>query len=390
MTLGFYYHIPIVSRNNRLFVPGYLGVFLDALASEVKTLYLFMHDGNQRHLAEADFELQQKNIVFISMGNLSPAWHRHFFHRHIFSRISRAADICDALVIRAPTPLAPFFKNYIRKPRLIFMIVGDYLEGAKQFKVKSLRDWVMIQYLKRNDSLFRQEMRHTDVLVNSPALFNKYEPLSRTIHLIRTTTLTRHDFFERSDTCQNNVIELLYTGRIEAAKGLFELVASVAQLRSRHINVRLNIVGWEADSKKSVEKALMEKAQELTVEKFIVFHNRKKIGDELNEMYRNADIYVIPSHHEGFPRTIWEAMANSLPVVATRVGAIPDYLTHEKNAFLIQPGNVQEITLAIERIIQDSALRQKMIQEGLYTARENTLEYQTKILVNKIKDVAIT
>ncbi len=389
MTIGYYYHIPVYSKNKLVFVPGYLGVFLDALASEVDVLYLFMHEGNQQKQAEADYELQQKNIIFINLGPTSPAWYRHLFHKKILKHITPFAENCAAIIIRSPTPLAPFFKKYVTKPTLFFMVVGDYLEGAKQFKIKGIRDWLMIQYLKRNDFLFRQAMRTTNVLVNAPALLNKYKNISATIHLIKTTTLTKNDFFERSDTCKNKLIQILYTGRIEAAKGLFELVTAVAELKSNNLNVQLNIAGWEADNNKAVEKALLDKALELKILNRIVFHGKKKIGEELNAIYRMADIYVLPSYHEGFPRTIWEAMANSLPVVATRVGGIPDYLTHEENVLLVDPKNSNDLAKSIEMVITNKLLRMKLIENGYALAQNNTIEIQTNNIVKIIEQVLI-
>lgn len=384
MIVGYYYHIPIFSKNKQLFVPGYLGIFLDALALEVQMLYLFMHECNQQQQPEADYELQQTNIKFISLGPTSPAWYRHIFHKKILQPITSFAEVCDAIIIRSPTPLAPFFKQVFTKPVLFFMVVGDYLEGAKQFKVKSLRDWVMIQYLKRNDYLFRKAMRTTHVLVNAPGLLNKYKKFSRTIHLIKTTTLTKNDFFERQDTCKNELIRLLYTGRIEAAKGLFELVAAVAQLNSLNFNVQLNIVGWEADNNKPVEKALLQNAAHLKIANKVIFYGKKKIGQELNAIYRSADIYVLPSYHEGFPRTIWEAMANSLPVIATRVGGIPDYLKNGENALFVEPKNSSDLVNTIEILINDEYLRRSLIKNGYALAQSNTIDIQTNNMVKII------
>lgn len=384
MIAGYYYHIPIFSKNKQLFVPGYLGVFLDALALEVQILYLFMHECTQQQQAEADYELKQTNIQFISLGSTSPAWYRHLFHKKILQPISAFAEVCDVFIIRSPTPLAPFFKQVITKPVLFFMVVGDYLEGAKQFEIKRLRDWMMVQYLKRNDSLFRKAMHTTHVLVNAPGLLNKYKKYSRTIHLIRTTTLTKNDFFERSDTCKNELIQLLYTGRIEAAKGLFELVAAVAQLNSSNINVQLNIVGWEPDSNKPVEKAILQNALQLKIAGKVIFHGKMKIGSELNTAYRNADIYILPSYHEGFPRTIWEAMANSLPVIATRVGGIPDYLTDGKNSLLVEPKNSDDLVKKIKILICDKELRIELIKNGYALAQLNTIELQTHNMVKII------
>lgn len=389
MIIGFYYHIPIAERNNHLFVPGYLGIFLDSLASEVNLLYLFMHDAEGEKITEADYELTQKNIVFISLGKVSPAWHRHLFHKKILHKIEAGAKICDAIIIRSPTPLAPFFKNHVSPQKLLFMVVGDYLEGTTHYKIKNMRDWVMIQYLKRNDFLFKKSMLHTDVLVNSPSLLHKYKDISKRIHLIKTTTLTKNDFFERTDTCKNEIIELLYTGRIEAAKGLFELVASIAQLPKQGKNIRLNIVGWEADANKTVEKALLALAAELEIVPQIIFHGKKKIGEELNEMYRKADIYIIPSYHEGFPRTIWEAMANSLPVIASNVGGIPDYLTNFENVVFVAPKNIPDLVAKIIMVIENKELRCKIIRNGFLLANNNTTEIQTKNMIKIIDQLLI-
>lgn len=387
MRLGFYYHIPVASVNNKLFVPGYLGIFLDALAGEVETLYLFMHEANEKQQLEADYELLQNNIQFVNVGPTVPAWYRHLFHQKILGLQLPAFKKCDAIIVRSPTPLAPFFSKFSGGVKIIFMVVGDYLEGAKQFKFKSPRDWLMIQYLKRNDFLFRKAMATTAVLVNSTGLLKTYTAGAKSIHLISTTTLTDMDFFKRKDTCQTEIVQLLYTGRIEIAKGLFELVEAVKKLNTLKLKVKLHIAGWEPNGEDIIEKALLKKAIELNIEGAIIFHGRKKIGAALNSLYRMADIYVIPSYHEGFPRTIWEAMANCLPVIATSVGGIPDHLIHQENALLIKPKSSADIASKITMLIDDKALRIKIIRNGYQLAKHNTIDVQTKKLVTIIQNL---
>ena len=178
---------------------------------------------------------------------------------------------------------------------------------------------------------------------------------------------------------------MLYTGRIEAEKGLFELVQAVSVLKKSNKNVKLNIVGWEADENKSVEGALKKLAIELCITESVIFHGRKKIGSELNEMYRNADLFVLPSYHEGFPRTIWEAMANSLPVIATRVGAIPDYLTNYENALFVEPKNVAELVSKVIELLENAHLRIKLISNAYLLAEKNTVEIQTKNMIKLVQ-----
>jgi glycosyltransferase involved in cell wall biosynthesis len=196
------------------------------------------------------------------------------------------------------------------------MVVGDYKEGANQFKVNNIRDFVITKYLKHNDYLFRKQIAKTHTLVNSSQLYKSYSKFAKKLTQIRTTTLSKDDFFLREDTCTNNSINLLYTGRIDKAKGLFELI-NAAEVLTRTHSIHLNIVGWEINPGNKLENELLQIIHSKGIANAVTFHGKKSLGVELNNMYRMADIYVIPSYFEGFPRTIWEAMANSLPVIAT-------------------------------------------------------------------------
>lgn len=387
MKLAFYYHIPVVPQSGKLYLPGYLGVFVDSLANAVEELYLVMHEARSHEKAEADYALKSPNIRFISLGEKTPAWHRGIFHKNVLSEPLKQMETCDYFLVRSPSPLAPYFHKYIKHPKLVFMVVGDYAESVAQIASKSFRDVVINQYLKHNDYLFRKRMRYTDLFVNSPALFDKYKPISKSIHQIKTTTLSKSDFYYREDTCEKPQINLLYTGRIDPLKGLFELVEATAVLRKQYPGITLHMVGWENTLEKPVEAALKQAAEKMGIAAHVIFHGKKTIGEELNAMYRMADVYIIPSYEEGFPRTIWEAMANSLPVVATTVGAIPRYLRNNEDALLIAPKKTEEITTAIQRVLSEPALRRNLIANGMKLAENNTLEYQANNMIQLLKQL---
>lgn len=386
MKLAFYYHIPALKKGAEVLIPGYLGVFIDALANEVDHLFLLLHEAIDTN-KEADYALSAKNLTWINLGLKTPAWHRDLFHKRILKKKLKKIEQCDAVIIRSPSPLAPYFPKYISDALVVYMIVGDYGEEAAHAKAKSIREWIIWRYLWYNDYKFRKTIEKFDVLVNSPLLLKKYSGKCRSIHPIKTTTLSRSDFYERQDTCTGSIINWLFTGRIDPLKGLFELVEALKEVREQSYNVVLNIVGWESDPSKPVETALKQRANHLGVEPHLIFHGKKTVGSELNSYYRMADIYVIPSYHEGFPRTIWEAMANSLPVVASAVGGIPDTLVHSEQAILIAPRSVSAITTAMIQLIRDADLRQKLISTGQSLARENTLERQSKNIVLVIKNI---
>jgi len=385
MKLAFYYHIPIAEQNGILLLPSFFGVFIDSLASNVETLFIIMHQANDREVSDCNYQLNSNNITWVNLGLKTPAWHRELFHRAVLKVAMKSIECCDVLVVRSPTPLAPYFHKYVKKNKVWFMIVGDYLEAIDHYKNSGFRNKLVYLYLHINDFFFQRRIRKTNILVNSPALFNKYRNKAKSIFQIRTTTLTDSDFYIRDKNYLNQQVELLYTGQFNPSKGLFELIDALSSLVKEHLSVRLHLVGWEDDVKKTVENALKERALKLGVANHLIFHGKKSVGLELNKMYRLANIYILPSYHEGFPRTIWEAMANGLPVVATNVGGIPKILEHGKNVYLIEPKKSDEITSAVKELIKNNLLRETLIKEGFLLARENTLEIQTKKLVDILK-----
>ncbi len=384
MKLAFYYHIPLHNTNQGYYLPSYLGGFVEELAKSVDTLLLVMHQAVGNEIAEADYRLNADNIKFINLGPKTPSWHRSFFYASVLKKGIKDLESSDAILVRSPSPLAPAFKELFPRKKIFQMIVGDYAEAADQLKGRSMKNFLLNKYLSFVDNQLLRQLPSTDVFVNSNLLYQKYMAFARSIELIKTTTLREQDFYRKADIKLNTPVQLLYTGRIEFTKGITELVKATAELLKMGVPVKLNIVGWEVNTEKTYEKYLLKLAKDEGIEQHIVFHGKKKIGEELNSMYRKADIYIIPSYHEGFPRTIWEAMANSLPVIATRVGGIPSYLENETNALLIEAKNVSSITEAVNRLISDDSIRERMIENNLQLVAENTLSKQTLKLVASI------
>jgi glycosyltransferase involved in cell wall biosynthesis len=379
--LAFYYHIPVyLNTEGQLTMSSHLGVFIEYLSREVEHLYLVMHQAKINEIYLCDYILSGTNITWINLGYKTPAWHRAIFHNKILKhKISNLT--ADIFLVRSPTPLAPYFNYYFPAEKIYFMIVGDYLSSIIHHTEFSVRRFLINIYLRYYTWLFYRSARKTAILVNSSELYEKYRKVAPKIDLIKTTTLSTADFFERDDTCQRNKKILLYTGRLDFQKGLKELILSTASLVQQGYPISLHVAGWEDDPGKPVEKELRIIAAKHQISDRVFFHGKKSVGESLNTMYRMADIYVFPSYHEGFPRTIWEAMANSLPVIATAIGAIPDYLTNETHALLIEPKSVQAISAAIIKLLDNTVLRKQIIANAKLLAKDNTLEIQTKEMV---------
>jgi glycosyltransferase involved in cell wall biosynthesis len=83
-----------------------------------------------------------------------------------------------------------------------------------------------------------------------------------------------------------------------------------------------------------------------------------------NDLLHRADIFVLPSYFEAMPIAILEALAHGVPVVATPVGAIPEFLTDGENAVLVPPGAPDQLADAIARLIDDANERRRLGAAG--------------------------
>jgi glycosyltransferase involved in cell wall biosynthesis len=89
---------------------------------------------------------------------------------------------------------------------------------------------------------------------------------------------------------------------------------------------------------------------------------------ELQSLYQSASVLLFPSWEEGFGLPVLEAMANGLPVVASRMASLPE--VGGEAALYVDPHDPQDIAEKVRRAVEDSELRRKLIQQGLERARE--------------------
>jgi len=75
-----------------------------------------------------------------------------------------------------------------------------------------------------------------------------------------------------------------------------------------------------------------------------------------SELFARAKVFLLPSHSEGLPIAILEAMAHGIPVVSTEVGGIPDAVIEGATGFLIQPGDVTTLAERVSRLLSDHDL----------------------------------
>ncbi len=88
-------------------------------------------------------------------------------------------------------------------------------------------------------------------------------------------------------------------------------------------------------------------------------------------MLWGSDVFCRPSLSEGLGNAFLEAMAAGLPVVATRVGGIPDFLTDGETGLFVQTGNPQDVAAKIQTILTDEKLTKRLVVRAMTRVKEH-------------------
>ena len=132
------------------------------------------------------------------------------------------------------------------------------------------------------------------------------------------------------------------------------------------------------------EKGLITLSKNINVADKIYFLGWR--SDVLSVM-KLANVMILTSETEGFPRSILEAMALGIPVISTAVGGIPELITNGKNGFLIEAGDSDALCEKLEKL-REKELREKIGQSGLdRVLNEFTIEKQTKLFIDYINHI---
>ncbi|MCL4401857.1 MAG: glycosyltransferase [Acidobacteria bacterium] len=151
---------------------------------------------------------------------------------------------------------------------------------------------------------------------------------------------------------------ILTVGRLSREKGHLDLLDAVALLRRRHpaLSFRLVLAG-EGPERDSIERRLA--ALGLSGAVLLAGHQA-----DVRPYYAMADLFVLPSHSEGSPNALLEAMAAGIPVVATSVGGVPEIARHGETALLVERGSAGQMAGAIERLLEDGDLAMRFRMAG--------------------------
>lgn len=174
-----------------------------------------------------------------------------------------------------------------------------------------------------------------------------------------------------------NGITILFVGRLHPVKGVQYLIEAMAIIHQEMPGVKLIIVG------EGIEREKLEGlTKQLDLKGCIQFVGRVP-QEKIPLFMQQADIFVLPSLAEGFPNVLLEAMACGLPIVATRVGGIPEIIEDGRNGFLVNPKKPDEIADKLLFISRNKSITWKISKNN----KEKVKKYNWNNIVSNLEEI---
>ena len=159
---------------------------------------------------------------------------------------------------------------------------------------------------------------------------------------------------DRPEPAPGSDLRLVYLGRMTREKGLVEALEGLALARWQGTGATLVLGGDGPD-----EGLLKAVAERLGLGAQVRFAG-PVAGEAKRALYRDADALLLPTHAEGLPYTLLEAMAAGLPPITTRVGGIPDVVAADVHGLFVPPGDPAAIAAAIGQLGSERAALARM------------------------------
>lgn len=263
------------------------------------------------------------------IAHLCTTWFYSLVREGVFARIARRAGVVPVLHVHASTEVAASVSGL---SRVKTAILAWWLEPFAAIVVLThdLRE-VLIA------SLPRQRV----VVVPNGVDTDRFSPPA-----------------SRDSSPGTASVSVLFVGRLSVDKGFCELAAAVAA----NPNVSLTTIGDRPDRGESAHSSAIDAALDALRATGRHTHFATVGREAIAEHYRSAEVFVLPSHREGMPVSLLEAMSSGLACVVTPVGAMGDIVScaPESFAIVVDVGDAPGLTAALETLSADAALRLRM------------------------------
>jgi len=202
------------------------------------------------------------------------------------------------------------------------------------------------------------------VICLSQSWFGFYEQNFRIKKLIILPNIIDYPAIE-NNSAETNFMTLLFLGWMSRPKGIFDLIEVIAKNKEKYgTRIRL-LIGGSGETRQ-----LTDLISQHHIENIVEFMGW--VSNERKEYVLNhADVYILPSYNEGLPISILESMSYGKAIIATNVGGIPEIVKDRENGLLIEPGNKEQIEIAINYLLEHPGLVKKYGKNSLQMVQKH-------------------
>lgn len=221
------------------------------------------------------------------------------------------------------------------------------------------------QGIKSKLSLFLLK-RASIVTTISPLFTERVKGINPEAFTIRPMIgFNESDIVEEKEVQEQERYSILFVGRLAFDKGIFELLEAIKELIKQGFDIRLTFVGNGPDRER-----IECQVKEMGLGNQVVFPGMITDLTLLKVFYNEADIFVLPSYHEGFPRVLYEALIMGVPILTTFVGAISYLMKDNENCLKLEVQSAQSIMEKLKVLLKDMTLRSRLSINGTLTIKE--------------------
>ena len=302
-----------------------------------------------------------------------PIWRPRFYpvyplHVHLHGlfvqRLVRRLE-SDIDIFHLHTPLPP--PVHSRRP-ILLTVHSMMLADARARRTSSILDFVIKMVSLVSHRIERRLLGISGTVTAVSRVAAQHAQCCRTQDSQVKITWNGVDTHFFSPNAHNPIDygHLLFVGRLAPGKGLGDLVQALKLVVSRYPGTRISIAG---DGPLRGKVISMIKRSGLDEHVGLLGHVDSRL--DLRALYRGACALVLPSHHESLPTVALEAMACGTPVIATRVGSVPDIITDSANGLLVPSRAPEQLAEAICRMLSDPALRTRLGAAARHTVEKS-------------------
>lgn len=304
----------------------------------------------------------------------------------IFKPLGHEVDIVHAHAGNPPAPIAAFIYAKRKRKPLVISYHGD----SQLFWGDIIRRASISLY---DRYLLSKILSHAKVIISpSECFISESRFLAKYRHKIAVIPngINISDFcvpYSKKECREklgllNGKYVILFVGALSPSKGLDVLVKAMPKILGDVPNTKLILVGDGV-----LREELGKETKELGIGSKVRFEGFVSDTSEKALFYKASDVFVLPSIQECFPIVNLEAMASGIPIVASKIGGIPDAVRDGETGLLVQPEDPSALAEAVIRLLQDQQFRNRMAKEGQQKAQDFSWQKIAEQTAKLYKDV---